>query len=147
NVRPVGTGPFKLQEYVKGSHISLVRNPDYWGRDEAGNKLPYLNRLVFRIIPDVTARILAASKKEIDYENYPGFPVESVETLKRYGYRVASEPVAGVARVQRVFVNGRRGPLANVEVRRALYHALDRDLILQKAQYGFGQVSISPLNQ
>lgn len=146
NERPIGTGPFKFDSYTRGSHITLVRNADYWGRDEAGHKLPYLDRVIFRIMPDSTARTLAASKKEIDYQNFPGFPVETVDALQRMKYKVAAEQVAGIARVQRVFVNGRRGPLSKPEVRRALYSAIDRKNLLQKAGYGFGKVSISPLN-
>jgi peptide/nickel transport system substrate-binding protein len=146
NERPIGTGAFKFEGYTRGSHITLVRNPDYWGRDEDGNKLPYLNRVIFRIMPDVTARTMAASKHEIDYQNFPGFPVETVEALKGMKYKVAAEQVAGIARVQRVFINGRSGPLSKVEVRKALYSAIDRETLLQKAGYGFGKVSISPLN-
>ena len=147
NMKPVGTGPFRFKEYVKGSHIALERNPDYWGRDEKGNKLPYLDRIVYRIMPDPTSRMLAMSKKEVDYQNYPGFPVESAAKLKELGFSISGDPLSGAARIQRVFVNQRKGPLADVKVRQALFHALNRAEMLEKAGYGFGTVSVGPLHQ
>lgn len=147
NLKPIGTGPFKFVEYVKGSHIELVRNEDYWQKDEQGNQLPYLDRVVMRVIPDPTSRTLAMSKGEVDYQNYPGFPVETVETLRNAGFVVGTETIAGAAWIQRVFLNQRTGPLADVRVRRAAFHALDRDALLTKAGYGFGVVSTGPLNQ
>jgi peptide/nickel transport system substrate-binding protein len=147
NTRPVGTGPFRLAEYVRGSHITMDRNANYWRRDAEGRPLPYLDRVVMRIMPDATARTLAMSKKEIDYQNYPGFPVESVAALRVAGLSIGAEPVAGIARIQRAFLNIRSGPLADLRVRRALHHALDRQMILDRAGYGFGQVSVGPLHQ
>src|SRR5690606_23512703 len=138
NQHPIGTGPFKFVEYVKGSHIELVRNEDYWQKDEKGNQLPYLDRVVLRVIPDPTSRTLAMSKGEVDYQNFPGCPVETVETLRQVGYVVGTGTIAGAAWIQRVFLNQREGrPLADVRVRRALFHALDREALLTKAGYGF----------
>ncbi|KAF1021719.1 MAG: Oligopeptide-binding protein AppA [Paracidovorax wautersii] len=54
NVKPVGTGPFRFKEWIRGDRIVLERNPDYW---EKGR--PYLDGLVFRIIPDAAARSAA----------------------------------------------------------------------------------------
>jgi peptide/nickel transport system substrate-binding protein len=147
NARPVGTGPFRFAEYVRGSHIAMDRNPNYWRRDAAGRPLPYLDRVVMRIMPDATARTLAMTKREIDYQNYPGFPVESVPALRAAGISIGAEPVAGIARIQRAFLNVRTGPLADARVRRALHHALDRRMILERAGYGFGVVSVGPLHQ
>src|SRR5262249_41737702 len=51
---PVGTGPFMLKEWVRGDHITLVRNPNYWMPGK-----PYLDQIIFKIIPDSSARVLA----------------------------------------------------------------------------------------
>lgn len=147
NMKPVGTGPFKFVEYVKGSHITLERNPDYWRKDEQGRKLPYLDRVVFRIMPDATARMLAMTKKEVDCQNYPAFPAEQALKLKEQGFMVGAEPIAGIARISRVIVNQRRDHLGKVAVRKALLHAINREEILQKVGLGYGKVSIGPLHQ
>src|SRR6266567_2636035 len=57
NLMPIGTGPFKFVEYVKGDHITLQRNPHYF---KAG--LPYLDKLIFRIIPNATTATQALER-------------------------------------------------------------------------------------
>ena len=54
NSAPVGTGPFVFKEFVKGSHVILDRNPNYWDKPK-----PYLDRLVVRFVPDAAARAAA----------------------------------------------------------------------------------------
>src|SRR5919199_641424 len=54
NLKPVGTGPFKLAEYVKGDRVRMVRNPDYF---KSG--LPNLDEVIFRVIPQNTTALLA----------------------------------------------------------------------------------------
>ena len=48
---PIGTGPYKFKEWVRGSHILYERNPDYWAKP-----LPNLDRIVFKFLPDPGAR-------------------------------------------------------------------------------------------
>jgi ABC-type transport system substrate-binding protein len=62
----VGTGPFILDEFVAGERTVLVRNPNYWQKDEAGNQLPYLDKLTIRPIPDSGQRLSALETGEID---------------------------------------------------------------------------------
>jgi peptide/nickel transport system substrate-binding protein len=62
NLRPVGSGPFRFVEYVIDDRVVLERNPDYFRAD-----LPYLDRLVFRVIPDDNTRLLALERGEVDY--------------------------------------------------------------------------------
>ena len=52
-----GTGPFILTEAVKSDHYTLERNPDWWGKDAAGNKLPYLDKIVVRPVLDGSVRL------------------------------------------------------------------------------------------
>src|SRR5690606_23182514 len=62
NWKPIGTGPFKFKEWVRGSHIEMVRNEDYFIEDQ-----PRIDSLVIRIMPDETARLLALKQGEVDY--------------------------------------------------------------------------------
>jgi len=52
-----GTGPFILTEAVKNDHYTLERNPDWWGKDEKGNKLPYLDKVIVKPIEDSNVRL------------------------------------------------------------------------------------------
>ena len=68
----VGTGPFKLQSYTPGQKVSLVKNPNYWKTDAAGNKLPYLSSLDFLIIRDPQAQVSSFLAGNIDQLNITG---------------------------------------------------------------------------
>jgi peptide/nickel transport system substrate-binding protein len=52
-----GTGPFILTEAVKNDHYTLERNPDWWGKDKDGNKLPYLDKVIVKPILDADVRL------------------------------------------------------------------------------------------
>jgi len=62
----VGAGPFMLKEYVPGQRTVLVRNPHYWKRDARQRPLPYLDELIFLIVPDRNARFLKFQQGELD---------------------------------------------------------------------------------
>jgi peptide/nickel transport system substrate-binding protein len=61
-----GLGPFRLKEYVAGQRLVLERNPYYWKTDEKGNRLPYLDELVFLFVPSADAQILRFQSGETD---------------------------------------------------------------------------------
>lgn len=52
-----GTGPFILSEAVKNDHYTLEKNPDWWGKDSAGNKLPFLDKVIVKPIEDANVRL------------------------------------------------------------------------------------------
>jgi peptide/nickel transport system substrate-binding protein len=62
----VGMGPFVLSSYEPGQRLTFTRNPHYWRRDEAGQPLPYLDRLVLEIVPDQNGELLALQSGRID---------------------------------------------------------------------------------
>lgn len=61
-----GLGPFRLKEHVPGERIVLERNPHYWKVDRAGTRLPYLDRLVFTIVPSADAQAVRFQSGEAD---------------------------------------------------------------------------------
>jgi peptide/nickel transport system substrate-binding protein len=65
----VGTGPFRVSEVVPGERVVLERNPYYWKRDQAGEPLPYLDRLVFLVVPSTDAQWLRFTSGELDLMN------------------------------------------------------------------------------
>ena len=75
-VTPVGTGPFKLQGWQRGSQLTLTRRDGYWGTP------PRLNTVVFRFISDPTAAFAADSAGDLDaFPNYPA--TENVAQFQR----------------------------------------------------------------
>ena len=62
----VGTGAFKLYRWEKNGDIILRKNPNYWGKDKNGSKLPHLDGIVFRLIKSPVLRLTRFSNKEID---------------------------------------------------------------------------------
>ena len=71
----IGTGPYRLVEYVPKSHVKLRKNLDYWGRP-----LPYLDEVDFPIIPDDATRILKLQAGEVDGAEL--IPYARVQELK-----------------------------------------------------------------
>ncbi len=62
----VGLGPFVLREHVPGQRIVLERNPHYWKREDGGARIPRLDRIVFEILPDESARLLRFRSGDVD---------------------------------------------------------------------------------
>jgi len=61
-----GLGAFRLKEYVAGQRLVLERNPYYWKADEQGNRLPYLDEIVFLFVPSADAQVLRFQSGETD---------------------------------------------------------------------------------
>ncbi|MCP3956590.1 MAG: ABC transporter substrate-binding protein [bacterium] len=62
----VGLGPFRMKEYLPGSRCVLERNPHYWKYDQEGNRLPYLDELVFVFVPDQSAHVIRFQAGDTD---------------------------------------------------------------------------------
>ena len=80
NSKPVGTGPFVFKEWQKGNFIQLERNPAYWDKGK-----PYLDRIVFRIIPDASARAAAFETGEVLLGGFSPVPLNDVKRLEGTG--------------------------------------------------------------
>ena len=86
--KPLGSGPFCLQSWQKGTQINLVRNPYFWLKDAQGRRLPYLNAIKWRIIPDDNARVLALESGQVSV--ITRFPRSS--SLSCPGFQASSPP-------------------------------------------------------
>jgi len=141
NIAPIGTGPFRFKEWVRGSHIVLERNPDYWRPGQ-----PYLDGVIFRFIPDAAARTVALENGEAQVALASNIPISN---LPRFGdkqkFRINTTDGAYLASIQLATVNTRRPYLADKRVRQALLYALDREALLRVVFRGYGRVSNSPI--
>jgi peptide/nickel transport system substrate-binding protein len=81
-----GLGPFRLKEYVAGQRLVLERNPYYWKSDAKGNRLPYLNELVFLFVPNADAQVLKFQSGETDLISQLGAENFAVLSRQQKGY-------------------------------------------------------------
>ena len=134
--KPVGTGPFMVQEFAPGSHVTFVRNPNYW---ESGK--PYLDEVRFNFATDSNSRLLALQGGQAQIADGVLFSqidkVQSSDDLTLQNVRV---PL-----FLGLWLNHQRGPLADLDVRKAMQLALDRELINSSIFRGTGTIPNSVL--
>ena len=142
NDAPVGTGPDRFKEWVRGSHIIYERNPDYWDQPK-----PYIDRIVFVIMPDAAARSAAVESGAIDLAPGAPVPLSDFDRLKQKPrLRFVTEGYEYINSVYRIEFNLDRPYLAKRQVREAIAHAIDRKQLLQIALLGYGDVSLGPIS-
>jgi peptide/nickel transport system substrate-binding protein len=81
-----GLGPFRLKEYLAGQRLVLERNPYYWKSDAKGNRLPYLDELVFLFVPNADAQVLKFQSGETDTISQLSAENFSVLSKQQRGY-------------------------------------------------------------
>jgi peptide/nickel transport system substrate-binding protein len=133
---PVGTGPFMVKEFARGSHITFVRNPNYW---ETGK--PYLDSVRFNFASDSNSRILAL--KGGTAQIMDGVPFSQITALQ--GDKKVVVQSAKVPLFLGLWLNHTKAPLADLNVRKAMQMALNRDLINRSIFRGLGQIPNSVL--
>jgi peptide/nickel transport system substrate-binding protein len=84
-----GLGAFRLKEYVAGQRLVLERNPYYWKTDEQGNRLPYLDEIVFLFVPSADAQVLRFQSGETDMISRLGSENFSVLSRQARDYTMA----------------------------------------------------------
>jgi peptide/nickel transport system substrate-binding protein len=138
NKRPVGNGPFRFVEYRANDRTIFEANPDF---PEGLGGRPYLDRIVYRTIPEATAQIAELTAGTADIILTPQ-PHEVGSMSQRAGFRGLQRPGRQYANVM---WNGRIAPLNDPAVRRALTHAIDRPLILAALREGYGELAVGPI--
>lgn len=128
NSAPVGTGPFKWVERKTGNYVALEANRNYFGKG------PYLERLIFKYIPDLNAMFTQFQTGEIDYIGLQGIPPNHYEAAKKLKDRVIH--VCPRASVENLTLNLASPCLQNRRVRQALFHAMDTKTIIEAIYYG-----------
>jgi len=139
NQHPVGTGPFVFKEWKHGAYIRLERNPNYWKKG-----LPYLDGIVYNILPDASARAIAFEQNNVHALRAGDVDYADVKRLSKLpGVESTTsgwELFSGMAFLE---LNQRKPPFDNVLVRQAVLHALNRQFIVDNIFFGFGKVATS----
>jgi peptide/nickel transport system substrate-binding protein len=136
--QPVGTGPFTLEEYSVGERCALKRRDDYWGKDDQGNQLPFLDEIIYVDQgEDQTAAVTAIKQGQIDtiYDVTPA----TWEALKDFEEVIVHSVGTAQTRIMRYRVD--REPWTDARVRRALNLCQNRQKILDLAYFGEGLVA------
>jgi peptide/nickel transport system substrate-binding protein len=142
NLQPVGTGPFKLESYNKDESVTLVRNENYFKEG-----LPYLDRLVFRIIPDENTQVLALEQEEVDYvRGVPGTEVERLRGLGNFTLTSATTGPGGGNCIMTVTFNLERPVFQDLQIRQAFAHAVNRQQIVEQVIFNQGRVADAPIS-
>jgi len=135
--QPVGSGPFKLTRWVKGKRIVLSAFDNYWGGR------PYLDRIMYQVIPDDRERISALERGDLDLIDIV-FPRDLDRLRKNPNLVVKS--VYGL-NICYLAMNVSRKPFDDVRVRRAVELALDKSTLARKFVYGgYGIPTNRPLS-
>jgi len=139
-----GTGPFILTEAVKNDHYTLEKNPDWWGTDKDGNKLPYLDKIIVKPIIDADVRLTNLRTGDLQIINQlNGKDVPAVQTDPTLTYQQV-----GSFSWNSLVPNEAPGYIFN-EKRyvKAVAMAIDRDEILAKGPaQGVGLVGYGPIS-
>ena len=158
----IGAGPFTIASYQPGQRVVMQRNPDYWLRDDAGNRLPYLDRIVHLIVPDLEAELALFLSGDSDAHGVQGEEYARLEPLQEEGnftihrrgpafgttfmgfnMNPGSAPDTGEPYVAREKLRW----FQNVQFRQAVAHSIDKQRIIEEVQHGLAYsqwASISP---
>ena len=128
--QPIGTGPYTLGNWVKGSSLVLNKWPAYRGAAAVS-----VNKVTFRFISDPSAQVASLLSGDVD-----AFPrVAAARSLDQFKSDGRFQVLTGGSRAKTIIaINQRRKPLNDVRVRRALAAAIDRKAVIDGAADGFG---------
>lgn len=138
---PVGTGPFKFKEWKRGSAVIVEKNADYWQKGK-----PYLDRIIYRVIPDEAARAVALETGEVQFGSFgPVSSSNAVRLAKLPHLAIETKGYDWFGTRFLLELNLRRPIFSDRRVRQALAHAINRDFILENVWFGFGTKSTGPV--
>ena len=145
------SGPFMLTEYVPGQRVVMERNPEYYEKDDEGNRLPYMDELVFETIPDQDTQLQRFLAGDVDWlpargEDYAalvdeqearGFTIYEVGPAMNTNFiafnqnPIEGEDDGGISEPELTW-------LSNRDFRTAMAHLIDRQTLIDNVSFGFG---------
>lgn len=138
---PIGTGPFRFKEWVRGSHVEFARNERYWQKG-----LPYLDALAIRFIRDPAGRAATLEAGEVQLGVFNALPPVEAKRLGATGKFVVTprgyeDPVWTTT----LECNTRREIPARREVRQAIFHGINRAFIARSIFHGQARPGTGPI--
>ena len=141
---PIGTGPYQLEEWVKGERITLVRNenwetPTYDAVEADDPPLP--ERIVWQVIPSATPRVQGLLAGDVDVLT----PVPAQQRSQIQNSGEANLNSFSGQQITYLAPHNGLAPTNEVELRQAIAHAVDRERIVEDIYNGAGEVNYSPM--
>lgn len=130
---PVGSGPFELKEWVQGDHVYLEAFDDYWKTDDAGTQLPYLDEVQLQIYPDDAVKLRNLQEDQLHWIDV--VPEKDVESVLEDDSLATSQTGRGGFMGMFQF-NTQEPPFDDVNVRKAVLHAINWDAFLEVVYQG-----------
>lgn len=141
NNAPVGTGPYRFKQWQRGSFIEYERNPDYWDAS-----LPGVDTLFLKVVPDSASRLAAFENGTLDAGGQSPVPLSDLKRLTQSGkLKYTTRGYAYSITPTMLEFNLDHPLLGRHEVRQAIAHAIDREVIKKVVYYGYADVSVSPI--
>ncbi|MGM0896681.1 MAG: ABC transporter substrate-binding protein [Bacillota bacterium] len=133
---PVGTGPFKFEEWNRNNTITLSKNEEYWMEGK-----PYLDQVIYQVIPENSARLNALQTGEIDIlDGMNASDTTSVEDTE--GIELIKRPSFNIGYMA---FNMEKEPFDDPLVRKAINMAIDKEEIVDAFYNGLADPATSPL--
>ena len=140
-VKYIGTGQFRLVEYVKDQYAVLERNDEYWGTK------PKLEKIVWKVIPDPHALVMALKTGDVDIigapEHHSAIPYEEVPKLQ--AEKDIEVSCQSYGRYQVIRFNCYVEPLNDVRVRKAINYAVDKETMVKELFAGIAEPASLPM--
>lgn len=143
---PIGTGPFKFKEWIRGSQITLVPNPDWtWGSPVLGaSGPPKIDELVFRFIPEAQTRLATLEAGETNFVDL--LPFQEMARLREdTRFTVSGFLLPGMPQMN--YLNTALAPTDDINVRKAIIYATDKQSIIESVYFGLVEPAYGPLSR
>ena len=141
NNEPVGTGPFVFAEHKAGEYYRLTRNENYWGEGE-----PKLDEVIFRVLPDRAGAAAALEAGEIQLAAFSQVPLSDLDRISANSeLEVVTKGYEALTYQLIVEINHRNEILANLKVRQAIAHAIDKKFVVDTVFLGYAAEATGPV--
>lgn len=132
--KPLGTGPYYIEEWKKGEYLLFKKNPYYWREG-----LPKTDEIKVVVVPDDNTRIMQLQSGDVDIATF--IPFNRMEELKNNpNLNTIAVPST---ETRYAVINTTRKIFSDAKVRQALHYATDKDALVKMVLYGYGEVATS----
>lgn len=118
---PVGTGPMRMTRFVSDASVTFEANQDYWRTDADGERMPYLDGVEIKVLPDTTVRVASLETGEIHMTATPSADFDRLNDNSDLQLQQFVGSATGIW-----YINHEFAPLDNLNFRKALAHSFDR---------------------